>query len=256
MRKKTKKTPWSRIFLPICIVVITAAIVWVMATALAEPEPSKPSVTKPPQATIGVSASTEATVTEASDPVFPMELHNGLVLIQAGGYNGVYMEDGSNRIVSDVFMIRLENTSDQDLQYAEVILTVDEQEYNFHITNLPAGGAVVALEQNGSQRPALGTLQAEVRNLAWFTEPMHVDEDIFRITGGKGVVNVKNISEEPVDGVIYVYYKYKADDIFFGGITFRVKVDGGLAPGEIRQVPSGHFDPESCEVVDVTVYES
>ena len=56
--------------------------------------------------------------------------------------------------------------------------------------------------------------------------------------------------------MIYVYYKYKADDLYFGGITFRVRVEDGLAPGEICQVPSGHFDPDSCEVVNVTVYES
>ena len=256
MRKETKHTSRSRIWLVICIALIAAAIAWIMVSTLTEPEPAKKPVTKPPQTTGMQTDAAEASNTEAADPVFPLDLNNGLVLLQAGGYNGVYMEDGSNRIVSDVFMIQMQNTSAQDLQYAEVILTVEEQEYCFAVTNLPAGGVVVALEQSGSQKPELGALRAEARNLAWFQEPMSVDAETFRITGDKGVINVKNISDAPVDGVIYVYYKYKADDMFFGGITFRVKVDGGLAPGEIRQVPSGHFNPESCEVVDVTVYES
>ena len=157
--------------------------------------------------------------------------------------------------VSDVFAIQLENRSGVDLQYGQIEVIADGLEYSFAVTNLRADAAVMLLEQGCSPAPETNQFTAEARDLAWFSEPMSVDAEVLNITGAKGVVNVKNISDQPINGLIHVYYKYIADDCYFGGITFRVKVEGGLQPGEIRQVPSGHFDPESCEVVDVTIYE-
>lgn len=256
MRNKTKKTSRSSAWLVFWLVMIAVVMVWIVVSALVGPDVSVPPVTDAPGTTGSVALTTTPAVTETPEPVFPMDLGNGLVLLQAGGYNGMYMEDGSNRIVSDVFMIGICNDADADLQYGQIVLTVEEQEYSFKVTNLPAGATAVVLEEHCSLKPEFLPLEAEVRDLVWFTEPMSASEDVFRITGQKGVVNVKNISDQPMDGVIYVYYKYKADDIYFGGITFRVKIENGLAAGEIRQVPSGHFDPDSCEVVNVTVYES
>jgi hypothetical protein len=64
-------------------------------------------------------------------------------------------------------------------------------------------------------------------------------------------MNVKNISDSDIEGNIYVYYKYKTQDLFYGGITFRVTVEGGLKAGEIRQLMTSHFNPDTCQVVMV-----
>ena len=60
---------------------------------------------------------------------------------------------------------------------------------------------------------------------------------------------------DDISGDIYIYYKFAATDIFYGGITFRVRVEGGLKAGELRQIPAGHFKPGECRIVQVSIYE-
>ena len=255
MKKEKVKAARSPMLLLIWVLVLAGAVVWIVVSTLLGPKEPQPVETEAPAAVTTDPETTAPTVTEAPEAALPLDLGNGLSVKYAGGYSGVYMEDGSNRIVSDVFAIQLENRSGVDLQYGQINVSADGQEYSFAVTNLRADAVVMLLEQGCSPAPETDQFTAEARDLAWFSEPMSVDAEVLNITGAKGVVNVKNISDQPINGLIHVYYKYIADDCYFGGITFRVKVEGGLQPGEIRQVPSGHFDPESCEVVDVTIYE-
>ena len=64
-----------------------------------------------------------------------------------------------------------------------------------------------------------------------------------------------NAYSEDVLGDVVVYYKYAVDDVYYGGITFRVRVSGGLKSGEIRQIPAAHFDKESSVLTMVTCNE-
>lgn len=66
-----------------------------------------------------------------------------------------------------------------------------------------------------------------------------------------GALNLKNRSPNDVAGDIYIYYKYTAAEVLYGGITFRVKIPGGLKAGEMRQATAKHFDPDSCMVLAV-----
>ena len=92
-----------------------------------------------------------------------------------------------------------------------------------------------------------------MENVAVFDEPMDLMADTIRISGMDGMLNVENISDRDITGQIYIYYKYASADTFYGGITFRVPVEGGLKAGELRQVPAGHYSPEGCTLVQVTV---
>ena len=81
---------------------------------------------------------------------------------------------------------------------------------------------------------------------------MDVPTEIYHISGLKGTINLENRSDKDISGDIYVYYKYIADDILYGGITFRAKISGGISAGQIKQVASSHFDPQQCIVLDIT----
>ena len=53
-------------------------------------------------------------------------------------------------------------------------------------------------------------------------------------------------------GDIYIYYKNFSGGIYYGGITYRVKIEGGLKSGEIRQLMSTHYYEEASEILMVT----
>ena len=125
----------------------------------------------------------------------------------------------------------------------------------FKLTNLAVGKRAVLLDLD--RKPAEGgTPEAvELDSVALFQEPMELHEDVIEIGGLEGMLNVKNISDTDISGDIHIYYKYAAQDIYYGGITFRVRIQGGLKAGELRQIPAGHFDPKGCEIIQVTIYE-
>ena len=47
------------------------------------------------------------------------------------------------------------------------------------------------------------------------------------------------------------HYKNKIGDTYYGGIAYRVKVEGGLKAGEIRQVMTSHYNPDNCSIVAI-----
>ena len=181
-----------------------------------------------------------------------MDLGSGLEIIDSGKYTGLYMEDGSNELLSDVMMIIVYNNGEQDVQLAEISAEADGDTYRFQLTNLAVGERAVLLDLDRKSSAELTA--AALKKAAFFDEPMDLYEDTVKVSGMDGMVNVQNISDEDIAGDIYVYYKYAGEDVYYGGITFRVRVEGGLKAGEIRQIPAGHYNAEGCAVVQVTVH--
>ena len=185
-----------------------------------------------------------------------ISIYEGLKITDTANYAGIYMEDGSDEVVSNVMMIIVENTSASDLQYAEITLSsADAKAYYFTVSNLPSGSKAVLLEKNRQSFPVGVDLAASANNVAYFSEPMSLCEDRIQINGMDGALNIKNISDEAITGDIYVYYKYSSSDLFYGGITFRVRVEGGLNAGEIRQVMTGHYSVNGSTITMVTCGE-
>ena len=190
---------------------------------------------------------------DSSTPADPplVELSDDLTIQYISGYAGVYMEDGTNEVVSDVLMIVLENTSSQDLQLARVSIEYSNFTAEFEVTNLPAGEKVVALEKNRHPVPSEAYRSIETRNVVFFPEAMSLQEDRIQIEGTNGALTVKNVSGADIPGDIYVYYKNSASDLLYGGITYRVAVKGGLAAGESSQVIAGHYASGGSRIVSV-----
>lgn len=183
-----------------------------------------------------------------------IDLGHGLRIIDSGRYSGLYMEDGSNELVSDVMMAVVENNGEDDIQLAEITAVSGGEEYRFKLTNLAVGKRVVLLDLDRRTGSGPSLESAVLDSVALFPEPMELHEDAIGIGGLEGMLNVQNISGSDIDGDIYIYYKYAAQDIYYGGITFRVRIQGGLKAGELRQIPAGHFDPDGCEIIQVTIY--
>lgn len=180
-----------------------------------------------------------------------IDLGNDLGLLSVGKFAGIYLEDGSNEVVSNIMMVQVVNNSPKDLQFAKFKLQYAKFTAEFEASNIPAGKTVVLLEKNRQKYVDEKYTSASVENVVYFQKNMNTAKDQFEISGLKGALNIKNISGADISGDIYVYYKYTSADQLYGGITFRAKVQGGLKSGELRQVMTSHFNPDTCVIVAV-----
>lgn len=180
-----------------------------------------------------------------------LDLGNDLQIQDVGKYAGIYMEDGSDEIVTDVLMAVVSNHSESDVQLLNFTLSNGEKTASFSLTNLAAGASVVVLE---SSRMAYttGFDQAEVQNLALFSQPMSLCSQQLEISTVGSALNITNISGEDMTGDIVLYYKNSAADMLYGGITYRVRIQGGLKAGELRQIMPNHYHADSSTIVNIT----
>ena len=250
-KKQPKKTGALLIVLLVAFAVCIAAVM--LRSFLPEQPEQRPALTKPAaDQSQRDRAETQQTVRIETEEQTSINLGCGLQITDAGSYTGLYMEDGSNEIVSDVMMVVVHNSGEQDIQLANIVAVCGDAEYRFSLTNLAAGERAVLLDldRKGSGSDILDS--AVLSECVLFEQPMDLLEDTIQISGLEGMLNVKNISDADIDGDIFIYYKYAAQDIYYGGITFRVRIEGGLKAGELRQIPAGHYSPESCAIVQVT----
>jgi hypothetical protein len=77
------------------------------------------------------------------------------------------------------------------------------------------------------------------------------DSVVHDIDGENGIMEVTNISNQDIASDIFIYYKNSAVDLFYGGITYRVRIEGGLAAGESARIISAHYLPKSCRIVGI-----
>ena len=197
----------------------------------------------------------EATLSIQIDQIreLPMDLGNGLVITDIGKYTGIYMEDGTDELLSGILMMVVTNTNDVDLQYAEIELILRDGSASFSLTTLPAGASAVLLEMNRMEYDSSEPYDNAVTNhVAWFSEPLSLHEDRIQIQALDGVMNISNISDADITGDIVIYYKNCSADMFYGGITYRVRITGGLGTGEIRQIKADHFSENGSKVMFVT----
>jgi hypothetical protein len=201
----------------------------------------------------GSSKPTVSVSTNSGTADLNLTVAEGVTIESIAKYTGIYMEDGTDEVVSGVMMLILNNDSDKDLQYAEITLTYEDgTKAEFTVTNLPDGQKVVLLEKNRLQYRTDKPKTAEAKNTV-FVDAFTMHIDTIQISGLQGMLNVKNISGKDISGDIYVYYKNSATDLLYGGITYRSKVSGGLKAGEIRQITAGHYNPKSSSIVMVTI---
>ena len=189
------------------------------------------------------------TQTVPAETVDVYDLCDELQINRIDSYVGIYMEDGTDDVVSGILMISVTNESDRDLQLARINLAYPDAVAQFEVTNLPAGATVTLLEKNRMEMPDQAPVSSSVENLLFFPEPMDLQQERIQLGGSTGMLTVSNISGEDIDGDIYVYYKNTSGDQFYGGITFRAKVSGGLKAGETATLMANHYAPDSCTVV-------
>lgn len=185
-----------------------------------------------------------------------MDLSHGISITNLGSYTGLYMEDGTDEIVSGIMMIQVTNTGDENIEYAEITLGLGEERAHFQLSTLPVGATVILLETNRMPYDATAEItEAVAENVAVFQKELSVCADQIQLQVLEGMVNVKNISGEDIKGDIMIYYKNYTSGIYYGGITYMIRISGGLKANEIRQSVAAHISPSTSSVMFVTCGE-
>lgn len=182
---------------------------------------------------------------------------SGLTIVDIGPYTGMYMEDGSNEVVSGVLMCIVRNDGDRAVEYAEIKLNDGQKDIPFTLTALLPGRSVVLLAQDKTAYDKDAAYTATVaESVAFFANEPSLQADRLQIQGLDGGMNITNISDKDIAGDVVIYYKnVAADGLLYGGITYRTRISGGIKAGELKQGMTQHFSVKGSEVLFVTVAE-
>ncbi|MBQ7300158.1 MAG: hypothetical protein IJW77_09985 [Clostridia bacterium] len=255
MSKKQNKRQILLICTAVCAVLLIIIIGFIVSGLRGAPD--DPAVQTDPVTTAAESVTEPTAETqfiietvESADIALP----EGLVIDEIGSYTGLYMEDGSDEILSGILMMVVTNHHQKTLQYADICLTDGTDTAVFSLSTLPSGESAVLLEQNRMTYEAGKHLtQSEMRSTVYFSEEPSLCEDKLSLQALNGVMNVTNITDEDITGDIAIYYKNASADMLYGGITYRVTIRGGLAAGEVRQIAANHFSASGSRIMFVTV---
>ena len=105
MNKHNQKKNRNWIILVILLGLLAAVLIWALRPA----DPASDPVLHPGSPSVPES---QPTAQSTEPALFPLELAEDLVVTDAGNYSGIFMEDGSNEVVTDVLMIILKNENE------------------------------------------------------------------------------------------------------------------------------------------------
>lgn len=262
--KKPKRWPMA-----VALVLVLAALCAVVVWLLAGPRDLLPQPTVPTDALQDTPSTAGSSVPEVSetagqtkpvhvDEVKPtdIDLGNGLYITDVGKYTGVYMEDGSDEMVSGILMIAVTNRGENAVQYARITMPLGDQTAQFVLSTLPVGGTVILLEQTRMAYVPGEYIEAAADNVALFSGPLSLCQDRLEIQILDGAINITNVSGADIIGDIVIYYKNTAADVYYGGITYRVRLEGGMKADEVRQIVASHFSAVGSTIMFVTCGDS
>lgn len=178
-----------------------------------------------------------------------------LLISKIAPYSGIYVEDGTNRKLTDVAMMLVTNTGDQPVEFTVINARYEGGELTFHLSTLPAGGSAVVQAQNAAGIPEGALLECSAtvihRGALSMSETQVSVED-----NGDGSLTVTNLTAQTIP-TVRVFYKYFMDQesLFVGGIAFTAKLTQ-LGAGESVTVRPAHYSAGSSRVMMVTVYDT
>lgn len=168
---------------------------------------------------------------------FPCVLEDsGLVAEYMRGYDGPYLEDGSNDPVKGVAALMVYNAGSRDISSAMVTVERKGERLHFFLTWLPAGCRVLVLESGRAAFESSEVTGCSVTGVRWETfcadgVTVEMEENgrlLVTNRGGRALRNVR---------LRYKLFSHKGD-FYVGGITYCICV-GNLGSGESRDIAAG-----------------
>lgn len=190
---------------------------------------------------------------ETDDKKYVASLGDEIFIEESYGYDGNFIEDGSDKKVSNVWTLKVSNYSNQDIQFLRIKAQGDNNIGVFDITTLKANSSVVVMESSAFECPNNSEdYHYDVENLAYFQTEMSLHSDVFKIMAKDNWIKLENISGQDINSDIYVYFKNYENEIYQGGITYRVKFAGGIKAGATIEMQSQHYSSKKSKILYLT----
>lgn len=205
---------------------------------------------------IGSGESSEGDAEKKGSSVnFPYTIPNSkLVVTKYNSYDGAFIEDGSNKNVSKVAAVAIQNNSEKAVTYGSFKMKAGKKNLEFTFSTIPAGATVVVLEKNKK------TYSKEdcryVDSMAAYSDKLSLAKSEVSVKKGKknGII-VKNLTDKKIP-CVRVFYKYiMQKNVYVGGITYTAKIED-LGAGKSTTVYPKHFVKDGSEVMMVRTYNS
>lgn len=187
--------------------------------------------------------------TKLNDEDYSLEIST-----MAAGYDGAFLEDGSDDEVKNVLALLFKNNGEQDIQYAEYVFAVDGKPISFKVSDLPRGQQCVVLEASRHQRDTNEVLELVSRVVA----PVDIlpgSDKVVPVINDDNSITLMNLTQEelPVVRVFYKYF-YPDENTFVGGITYTATATKIPAGGSVTISPS-HFEANASVIMGTGVYD-
>ena len=179
---------------------------------------------------------------------------SGLVVRTLSGYDGIYLEDGSDSEISNVAALVVENTGSSSVEYAEICIVQGGCELRFKLSALPAGATGV-IQEASRLAPATGEIESCTADVAT-TEMGMAESQVQVADNGSDGLTVTNVSGADIP-CVRIFYKYYMSDenAYVGGIAYTAKLTG-LAAGQTITVTPSHYASGASRVVMVRTYDT
>ena len=180
---------------------------------------------------------------------FPLSLEGTPLTIKGiTGYEGPYVEDGTDEEVVDIAAISVVNTGQKIVRRACIRLIGEQGDMCFLLTQLLPGETAVVLEQ--SRQPWVR--QQFLHGKADCEESVLQELQVQVNVSPEGLLEISNPTDAPIRNIILMH-KTWSDIIgaYLGGITYETKIDE-MQPGQLLLIRPAHFAPGISRIVAVT----
>ena len=174
---------------------------------------------------------------------------------QVNSYNGIFFEDGSDRVVANVAAIVLTNKGDSCVEYVNITMKCGDIQLQFTGSTLDAGARMIVLETDSKSLPN-GKYTDCTAEIASVTQLVLSEEQVRVEEQENGSLLITNLTEAEIP-CIRIFYKYYMDDVdvYVGGITYTAKVVD-LEAGESCTVTPSHYYSGFSKILMVKTYET
>ena len=175
-----------------------------------------------------------------------------ITIQRINGYSGIYIEDGSDKEVSNVAAIQVKNNSKKAIEFAQIQLYNGDKKLVFDVTSLPANASAVVMEKikatfNSSSGVTYGGTTAS------YVSSLEKVSTVKCEKVSNNGIKVTNKSKKDIP-CVRIFYKYKSSEGYYvGGITYTAKIEN-LKAGESQTVYPSHFDSDGGEIMMVKTY--
>ena len=201
-------------------------------------------------------ASKESGDSTVQEGMFPYKIPNtSLVIQKVRPYDGVFIEDGSDRQVAGISAIVVENTGNEYIEYAKISMQCNEKTLVYELRTMGPKDIMIVQESTAAsyedgEYSDCSTEIATMDSMEMSTSYISIEE---AATGG---IRITNIGKKEIPSVRIFYKFYKSETkVLLGGITYTAQIKD-LKKGETREIVPSHYERGASRIMMVRTYDT